>query len=47
MGYTPTDNNVLNDIFNKGLYSNGHVLSGGIAVKKKKKKTVSFYNSFV
>ena len=47
MGYTPIDNNVLNDIFNKGLYSNGHVLSGGITGMYDIEKTVSFYNSFV
>ena len=47
MGYTPIDNNVLNDIFSKGLYSNGHVLSGGIAGMYDIEKTVSFYNSFV
>ena len=47
MGYTPIDNNVLNDIFNKGLYSNGHVLSGEITGMYDIEKTVSFYNSFV
>lgn len=42
-----SDKKELNDIFNKGLYSNGHVLSGGITAMYDIEKTVSFYNSFV
>ena len=45
-GYTRIDDNVLNDIFNNGLYSNGHVLSGGITGMYDIEKTVSIYDNF-
>lgn len=46
-GYTRIDNHILNDIFNNGLYSNGHVLSGGITGMNDIEKTVSFYDNFI
>ena len=46
-GYTPINNDVINDIFLNGLYSNGHILSGGIAGRYDIERTVNFYDNFV
>lgn len=37
----------LFDMFNKGLYSNGHIMAGGNDGQNDIEKTVSFYNEFL
>lgn len=40
-GYTDITNNTLNDIFNKGLINNGHIMSGGNSGTTDIEKTVT------
>ena len=45
-GYTPVDNKTLEDIFNKGLINNGHIMSGGMDGTDDIERTVTLFYDF-